>query len=124
MSNKLTQKVAFTELLSVVENSALSVADKELYTEFLKGRLVALEKKAKSAKGSETATQKANAVLKEEILNAMAEGVKYTVTEMIKQFDFLADCSNQKVSALMKQLVDGGEVVKSTEKRKSYFSLA
>lgn len=67
-------------------------------------------------------TQVANEELKAEILGKMS-AVGMTVTEVLKALDN-EELSNQKVSALMKQLVESGQVVKTVDKRKSYFSLA
>jgi DNA-binding transcriptional regulator GbsR (MarR family) len=36
----------------------------------------------------------------------------------------VATLSNQKISALLKKLVESGKVVKTVEKKKSYFSVA
>ena len=47
-----------------------------------------------------------------------------TVTEIQSKDNVLGDLSNQKVSALIRQLVESGEVVKTVDKKKSYFSLA
>jgi predicted transcriptional regulator len=41
---------------------------------------------------------------------------------MLKELDCVAELTNQKVSALMKQLVEDGSVVKTEDKRKSYFT--
>ena len=76
-------------------------------------------------KVAQTKNQKDNEVIKEvmlEILAGLDEAV--TVTDFIKADERMADYSNQKVSALMKQLVDAGKVTKATEKKKSYFKLA
>ena len=35
----------------------------------------------------------------------------------------MAEYSNQKLSALMKKLVESGRVAKTTDKKKSYFSI-
>jgi predicted transcriptional regulator len=47
----------------------------------------------------------------------------YTVTEIIKEIPECAELTNQRVSALLRQLVDRGEVVRTEDKRKAYFSL-
>lgn len=66
-------------------------------------------------------TQVENEAFKADILGVLgAEGM--TVTEVMKALD--NGLSNQKVSALLKQLVDTQQVTKTIEKRKSYFSLA
>jgi DNA-binding transcriptional regulator GbsR (MarR family) len=59
------------------------------------------------------------------IKTALAEvGKAVTITELQNASATMAEYSNQKLSALLKKLVDAGEVVKTTEKKKSYFSLA
>ena len=76
-------------------------------------------------KVAQTKNQKDNEVIKEvmlEILAGLDEAV--TVTDFIKADERMAEYSNQKVSALMKQLVDAGKITKATEKKKSYFKLA
>ena len=81
--------------------------------------------KLANRKVAQTKNQKDNEVIKEvmlEILAGLNEAV--TVTDFIKADERMADYSNQKVSALMKQLVDAGKVVKTSEKKKSYFKLA
>jgi DNA-binding transcriptional regulator GbsR (MarR family) len=45
-----------------------------------------------------------------------------TISEMQKSIPDLAEYSNQKISALMRQLILEGLVKKVEDKRKSYFS--
>ena len=47
-----------------------------------------------------------------------------TVSEIMKRDEVLSGLSNQKVSALMTQLINDGMVKKIEEKRKSFFALA
>lgn len=51
-------------------------------------------------------------------------GVLAKVTDLIKGVSDLADYSNQRVSALLRQMIEANTVVKTIDKRKSYFSLA
>ena len=71
-----------------------------------------------------TATQTENAGLKVAILNAMENGKQYTITDLMKSVPELADLSNQRVSAIVRQLKDEGEVIREEIKRKAYFSKA
>ena len=48
----------------------------------------------------------------------------YTITDIIKSVPECADLTNQRVSALVRQLKDEGKVVRTEDKRKAYFSLA
>lgn len=90
--------------------------------EFIDHELELLAKK-NSADKKPTATQKANEGISKAILEGMAEKQLYTITEMIKSIPALADLTNQKVSALVKILVDNGELDRIEDKRKAYFRL-
>ena len=57
-----------------------------------------------------------------EYLNSLDNGV--TITDIIKGCDTFSEFSTQKLSALLKQLVDSGEVIKVVDKKKSYFFAA
>lgn len=80
------------------------------------------EKKA-SAERKPTPTQTENASFKADILAFLADGNKYTVSDMMKGIPSIADLSNQRVSAIVRQLVVSGEVIRVEEKRKAYFQL-
>ena len=71
-----------------------------------------------------TKTQQANANLREVVLNVLREnGSPMTVTEVFNAMSENPEvASTQKVSALMRQLLLEGKVVKTVEKRVSYFS--
>ena len=61
----------------------------------------------------------------ETVYEALAEVDRpVTVSELQKEVPAMAEFSNQKVSAAMKKLKDADRVVKVTEKKKSYFSVA
>ena len=47
-----------------------------------------------------------------------------TITEFQTAYPDFAEYSNQKMSALFKQLVDNGTLAKTVVKKKSYFALA
>ena len=70
-----------------------------------------------------TATQQANEVIKDGILSFLDEhaGEKFTCSGLVKACPACADLSTPKVSALINQMVGAGLVVKTTEKRVSYF---
>ena len=112
MTNKMTNKGA---LNFVIENCVIPSDVKEK----LEKMVVALEKKA-SADRKPTKAQAANAELKAEILDLMEENHVYTVTELMKAVS--SEVSNQKVSALLRQLKEDGLVVRTEEKGKAYFS--
>jgi hypothetical protein len=83
-----------------------------------------LEKKS-GAERKPTATQVANEGYKAAIAEFLGGIDKpVTVTDILKGVPALDGFSNQKVSALMTQMVNGGAVVKTSDKRRSYFALA
>ena len=112
MEKKLTKKEQFAKLYTIVENS--TVKDKLDLFSFIDHEIELLDKK--SSKTTMTATQKANL----EVLNTILAGM--IISELIKT-EPLSGYTNQKISALMKKLVDGGEVEKNQVKKVSYFKL-
>lgn len=82
-----------------------------------------IEKK-NSADRKPTATQTANTNTKAEILAVLADDTPRTVTEIMSAVPTLNGASNQKASALVRQLVEEGSVKREMIKRKAYFSLA
>lgn len=117
---KMTQKKAIAYVIkNFGDKMPKDVVDK------LTDIRTSLEKKSVS-KGDRkpTATQTANINHKETILNSMEEGKRYTISDMMKEFPFSEELSNQRVSALVKQLKDEQLIIRTEEKRKAYFSLA
>ena len=114
-STKITQKMAINY---VMDNFELP---KE-YEDKFKAMLESLEKKSSSKKMSKV--QEANENLKADILGAMEDGVKYTIGDMLKQFECCADLSTSKVSAMVTQLKDKELVIRTTDKGKAYFTKA
>lgn len=81
--------------------------------------------KLTNRKTSQTKNQKENEGIKEIILEVLAGlSEPITVTDFLKVDERVAEYSNQKVSALMKQLVDAGKVEKVVDKKRSYFKIA
>ncbi len=87
---------------------------------FIDHELELLAKK-NSAEKKPTAVQVANEGIKADILAGMEVGKKYTITDLMKSVGACADLSNQRVSALVRQLVADGSVERTEEKRKAYF---
>ena len=83
---------------------------------------VQFEKK-NSAEKKPTATQIANEGIKNLILEVIGNS-SLTITEMQKINGELAELSNQKISALLIQMVENGSVVREEIKRKAYFKKA
>jgi hypothetical protein len=117
-TKKPTKRENFTALLNFAEVKA-----NPTLVEFINHEIELLEKKNSTDK-KPTAQQTANEAIKTAILDNMVEGAKYTITDLIKNVPECADLTNQRVSALVRQLVDDKVVVRTEDKRKAYFSLA
>ena len=121
MTKKMTKREMFAEIMAVVEKA--EVENRNEMMEFIDHEIELLEKK--SSKSGQTKTQKENEMLKTEILEELASiGKAVTVSEFQSLTRFNPpEFSNQKISALLNQLAKDGKVVKTTEKKKSYFSV-
>lgn len=111
---KMTKRAYFEQLKRKYSLTADEI-------EFIDKEIALLDKRS-SGKKKPTATQVANEVLKEAILSNMQNGTMYTVTSIIKSVPECNGLSQQKVTAMFRQLVDSGKVNKTTEKGKTYFS--
>ena len=96
----MTNREFFTAIVSV------NVSDE--ITEFAKTALVKLDKKNENRRNSTSPNQKANEDFKVEILNYMNEDTSaiYTAKVLADKFGV----STQKISALVKQMVDNGKL--------------
>ena len=117
MANKITKR----EVIGMMMNEEVVKAN-PTYVAYLKNELALLDKKAQNKKA--TKTQEQNVGIKATILEVLATIGSGTVTDIQNGNEKLSAFSNQKVSALVRQLVESGEVVKTTDKKKSIFSLA
>ena len=123
MTKKITKREMFAMVSAVVEKA--EVENKAEMLNFINHEIELLEKK--SSKSGQTKTQKENEILKAEILECFKEiEIPVTVSEFqnLTRFRPENDFSNQKVSALLNQLAKAGLLVKTIEKKKSYFALA
>ena len=66
----------------------------------------------------------ANEAIKQAIVDGMERDHFYTITELQKSIPECAELSNQRVSALVRQMVADGAVIRTEDKRKAYFSKA
>ena len=89
---------------------------------FVEHELELLTKK-NSADKKPTAQQMANDGIKTAIADGMTPNRLYTVTELIKEIPECAELTNQRVSALLRQMIADGTVIKTVDKRKSYFQI-
>ena len=116
---KVTKKEMFGRLIEIVEGA--NVEDVDAIVEFLNHEIELVSKK----RAGQTKVQKANEGLVEVVFGAIAEADKaITVTELFEIVKNDEIKSAQKVSALVKKLVDAGRVVRTEEKGRAYFTIA
>ena len=120
MEKKVTKREKFEMLKALVKDNAMLV-------EFIDHEIELLDKKKSNgnAKANEKMEKSVDLVYKA----LVGVGKAVTVSELIAETDLTALAnesgvvSTQKVSALLKKLVDCGRVEKYTEKKKTYFKV-
>lgn len=127
-ARRITKKDYYAAIIKGIEDGSITLANidpditDEMFATFAANELDLLSKKT-SADRKPTKAQQENEGIKAKIL-AVMDTTPATVSEIMKRDEVLTALSNQKVSALMTQLVNDNMVVKTEEKRKSYFALA
>lgn len=117
MTKKITKKERFAQLLTIP-----AIANDADMVEFINHEIELLSNKNGSR--AETKTQKENVVLKDRIHEVLATiGKPVTITELQESCPEMGAYTNQKLSALMTQMVRGGSVEKVMVKGKAYFSV-
>ena len=103
-----------------------NIASNEVYVAYLKNELELLKKKSENKKATKNQTE--NAEIKEviiKVLERMGKGrageIQLAVQSTKKQK--YATLTNQRTSAILKQMIDEGTVVKTVDKKVSTFSL-
>ena len=114
----MTEKMTYVDALNAVING-------NEMTEQVIEKLTALRdsvaKRNAHKSGKPTKAQIANAELGESIVATMESGVDYTCTEIGK---LVGGLSSQKISPIMKSLLDGGRVTCEKVKGKMIYRLA
>ena len=111
MEKKLTKKELYTKAIAETKDEALKA--------FFEHEIELLDKRSTNKKeNSENAEYK---VLILDVLEAADKPM--TITDIIKADSNLPN-SNQKISALVTQLKESGEVVRTEVKGRAYFALA
>ena len=113
------------EMFVAIANVAEVAANAEM-VDFLNHQIELLDSRKSSTSKTPTKTQKENASIKATILDVLSEaGRAMTISEML-QDERLSAYSNQKMSALLRQLGDDGtkEVRKFKDKKVTLFEIA
>ena len=118
-TKKMTKKDYFAILRASYPETASNYAE---VIAFIDHEIELLNRK-NSAEKKPTAQQVANDGIKQAILDGMTPNRLYTVTEIIKEIPACGDMTNQRVSALLRQMMPE-KIVRTEDKRKAYFSLA
>ena len=109
---KMTKKDYFEQ---IKRNYALT----EDEVKFIDHEIELLEKK-NAADKKPTAQQVVNKSTQDAIYEGMESGKLYTITDLIKSIPECAEMTNQRVSALVRQMIDV-KVERIEDKRKAYF---
>jgi hypothetical protein len=118
-----TKRAMFNELLAIPE-----VNEKPELVEFINNELALLSKKASSGTSKPTANHTANEGYKLNIIEYLSseEDKQATVTELWKNVPELKNdenMSNQRISAILRQMIEENKIERVVEKRVAYFKL-
>ena len=116
MNKKLTKKDHFAALLALAE-----VQENQALVDFINHELELLSKK-NTADRKPTAAQKENEGVKAIILAALTLEPT-SISDLQRKDAALAEISNQKISALLRQLIIDNKVVRTEDKKKALFAL-
>lgn len=120
---KLTKMNKFEMVMEIL--ASVEVENKEMLVEFVQHEMTLLAKKNSTPSGDRkpSKTQLENMELVEKIEFVLEDGVARTISDIQSENDELKDLTNQKMSALLKKLVDSEKVTKFVEKKKTYFQM-
>lgn len=117
---KMTNSIALATAIETLSNDAKYAEVVEKLTNIK----ASIDKKnAYKSEKKPTAKQTENEGLKTDILAYLETVDKATITDLIKNVPSLADLSNQKVNAIVRQLKEDNILKREEIKRKAYFSL-
>lgn len=135
MANTKMTQVSALELAVEVITNVMNGVDTDIASSELSEAITKLsgmaeklaEKRSTPSKADKEKSAEHKAIADEIILVLSTEETVtngMTVSEMQKASEMLAGYSNQKISAILRKMVDSGAVVKTVDKKKSYFSIA
>ena len=123
MEKRLTKKDYFEMIKGVC-------ADRADIVDFCNHEIELLSRK--NSKSGATKTQKENEIVANMLVEELAKiGKPITITDLMNTSDIVKNytlengnnLTNQKISAIFKQLVESQKIVKVVDKKKSYFSI-
>ena len=120
MSNKITKKERFAEIMEV-----LNRVDRADLAAVMEHELELLAKKNANRSSKPTVRQAENAEIKAEIVKVMESGKWYRCAEVKSLIPALAEGEGtQRTARLCNDLVDDKALVKTTDEKVVYFALA
>ena len=120
-NKKMTKKETINLLIDVLMGNK-EVEDVQIFIDFLIHERELLERK--SSNSGQTKLQKENELIKEKILNTLEILGRYATIDEIQSANVeLAIYKNQKMTALLNQLVNAKLVDRQVDKKKAYFKL-
>ena len=123
MEKRLTKKDYFEMIKGVC-------ADRTDIVDFCNHEIELLSRK--NSKSGATKTQKENEIVANMLVEELAKiGKPITITDLMNTSEIVKgytlengnNLTNQKISAIFKQLVENNKIVKVVDKKKSYFSI-
>ena len=123
MEKRLTKKDYFEMIKGVC-------ADRADIVDFCNHEIELLSRK--NSKSGATKTQKENEIVANMLVEELAKiGKPITITDLMNTSEIVKgytlengnNLTNQKISAIFKQLVESNKIVKVVDKKKSYFSI-
>lgn len=116
-TKKVTKKDNFEKVLEFIPEENVELV------EFIKKEIDALVRKSNTKSKAEKEKAAANESLKSALLRVLGDFDKpVTVTQLMNCEEFTG-FSNQKLSAMLRQMKLEGSVIRTEEKKKAYFSL-
>lgn len=125
----MEKKITYVQALhTVLDNENIVLASD--VREKLEALLTSVSKKSSERK--ETAQQVENAEMVERIYQEMEENRTYSIAELLKELPIVADfnakhendMTTQRMANLLRTLVENGKIIKTTEKRRVYYTKA
>ena len=125
----MEKKITYAQALNTVLSNENIVLASDV-REKLEALLASVSKK--SGEKKDTAQQVENAEMVERIYQEMEADRTYSIAELLKELPVVADfnakhendMSVQRMANLLKTPVDGGKVIKTSEKRRVYYTKA
>jgi hypothetical protein len=127
MENKVTKKMRFEEMKGIMEELG-----KNELVEFIDHEIELIDRKAMNRKAGNGKKSQENNAIAEIVLEELAKIGKTTITDLLKKSVVLADyvtedgktLSNQKITAILKPYIADGTVVRTMEKKSTFFQIA